>query len=198
MRTNNIPEIRAEILLNYLYPEAGGQWIAQNRGTFFRNYSSDLLALDDEKMEVETARDGFLRLLPQGLLTQNTDLKGEDAAEQFKKMQLRLRLLHEAFKPIDTFRLRDSLFLERQVDSLLQSKISYILSIWFGIDLSQLESPYVREAAMLLPYVSRRRGDFGFVARLLQVLMKCEVSVKTGRYSHTDTTRRWLPMVRRF
>lgn len=193
---NNTPEIRAELLLNYLYPEAVSLWTAQNEGSFFRNYNSDLLTIDDEKMIVETARDSFIKLLPQGLLTQETDLKGEDATEKFKQLEQRLRLLRETFKPIDTFRFRDSIFIEHQVDSMLQGKLSYILSNYFGIDLEKIENPYVRETATLLPYVNRRRGDFGFIKNLLQTLFKCQVIMKTGRYSHTDTTQRWLPLVR--
>ena len=194
-RVNNIPEIRAEVLLNYLYPEVGDQWTVQNEGTFYRNYNSDLLTIDDEGLKAETARDSFIKLLPQGLITSDTDLKGEDSAEKFKQLQIKLRLLRETFKPIDTFRFRDSIFIEKQVDSL-QNKISYILNAYFGIDLDQIENRYVREAAILLPYVSKRRGDFGFVADLLKVLFKCEVNMTTGRYSHTDSTRQWLPMVR--
>ena len=29
-KKNNIPEISAEVLLNYLYPEMGNKWIVQN------------------------------------------------------------------------------------------------------------------------------------------------------------------------
>ena len=197
MRTvKPIPDLSAALLLNYLYPEAGTRWRAHNEGTFYRHYNSDVLSVDDEKMEVQTSRDSFMSLLPQGLLTLSTDLKGEGAAERFKQMERRLRLLHEAFKPIDTFRFRDSLYLESQADGLLQNKLPYILNTYFGVDLTEIENPYVREAALLLPYVSRRRGDFGFLANLLQVLMKCDVHMTTGRYSHTDTTQQWLPMVR--
>lgn len=196
MIKNNLPEIRAELLLNYLYPEASSQWTTQNEGSFFRNYNSDLLSIDEEKMVAQTARDSFIKLLPQGLLTQETDLKGEDAAEKFKQMELRLRLLRETFKPIDTFRFRESLYVEHQVDRLLQGKLSYILNTYFGVDLEKIENPYVREAAILLPYVNRRRGDFGFIANLLQTLFKCKVNMTTGRYSDSDTTRSWLPMVR--
>ena len=81
-RVNNIPEIRAEVLLNYLYPEVGDQWTVQNEGTFYRNYNSDLLTIDDEGLKAETARDSFIKLLPQGLITSDTDLKGEDSAEK--------------------------------------------------------------------------------------------------------------------
>jgi len=195
-KINDIPEIRAELLLNYLYPEAFNHWTAQNEGSFFRNYNSDLLAIDEKKMMAQTARDSFMRLLPQGLLTQETDLKGEGVAEKFKKLELRLRYLRETFKPIDTYRFRESVYVERQIDILLQGKLSYILNTYFGVDLKKIENPYVREAASLLPYVNRRRGDFGFIASLLRTLVRCEVNMSTGRYSHTDTTKIWLPMVR--
>ena len=196
MIKNSLPEIRAELLLNYLYPEMFNQWTSQNEGTFFRNYNSDLLTIDEEKMVAQTARDSFIKLLPQGLLTQETDLKGEDAAEKFKQLELKLRLLRETFKPIDTHRFRESLYVEHQMDILLQGKLNYILNTYFGVDLDKIENPYVREAAILLPYVNRRRGDFGFIANLLRTLIKCEVNMTTGRYSHSDTTRSWLPMVR--
>ena len=196
MIKNSIPEIRVELLLNFLYPEMSNQWTSQNEGTFFRNYNSDLLTIDEEKMVALTARDSFMKLLPQGLITQETDLKGEDAAEKFKQLELKLRLLRETFKPIDTFRFRESLYVEHQIDSLLQGKLSYILRDYFGVDLDKIDNPYVREAAILLPYVNRRRGDFGFIANLLQTLVKCEVRMTMGRYSHSDTTRSWLPMVR--
>ena len=112
-KKNNIPEIKAELLLNYLYPEAGNKWIVQNEGTFYRNYNNDLMSLDEEIAEVQTARDSFIKLLPQGFVTDETDLKGEGAQEKFKELQLRLRLLRETFKPIDTFQFRDSLFIEQ-------------------------------------------------------------------------------------
>ena len=193
---DHIPEIRAELLLNYLYPERFNQWISQNEGLFFRNYNSDLLGVDEERMVAQTARDSFVKLLPQGLLTQETDLKGEDAAEKFKQLELRLRLLRETFKPFDTYRFRESLYVEHQMNSLLQHKLSYIVKEYFGVDIDGIENAYVREAAILLPYVNRRRGDFGFIANLLQTLVKCEVNMTTGRYSDSDTTKSWLPKVR--
>ena len=195
-KKNDIPEISAEVLLNYLYPEMGNKWVVQNKGTFYRNYSNDLLAIDLERTEALTARDSFVKLLPQGLVTDENDLKGEGAAEKFKKLQLRLRLLRETFKPIDSFKFRDSMMIEQQVDSLLQNKLPYILSTYFGVNLDEIENRYVREAAVLLPYISKRRGDLAFVKHLLEELLKCEVTMTKGRYSHTDSSRRWLPMVK--
>ena len=195
-KRNYISEASAEMLLNFLYPEVEKQWIAHGEGSFYRNYNSDLLDFDDETKEIWTARDTFLNLLPQGVINQDNDLKGEDAAQKFKKIQRRIRLLNEAFLPIDTIAFHQRLFVERQVSELLQNKLSYVLNEYFGIDLNMVESPLVKEAALMLPYVSRSRGDFGLVAGLLGALLHCHVDIITGRYSHTDTTRRWLPRVR--
>ena len=54
----------------------------------------------------------------------------------------------------------------------------------------------MREAATLLPFVSKWRGNFGFVSNLLGALMDCEVEMVVSRYSHLDTTICWLPQVR--
>jgi hypothetical protein len=193
---NNVSEASAEMLLNYLYPEMDRKWIAHGEGSFYRNYNNDLLDFDDETMEAWVARDTFLNLLPQGVINNDNDLRGEDAAEKFKKIQRRVRLLNEAFLPIDTTAFRQRLYVERQVSELLQNKLSYVLNEYFGINLDEVESPLVKEAALMLPYVSRKRGDFGLVGALLGALLHCKVQIMTGRYSQTDTTLRWLPRVR--
>ena len=195
-KRNNIHEASAEMLLNYLYPEVDKKWIAHGEGSFYRNYNSDLFDYDDETMEAWMARDTFLSLLPQGVINNDNDLKGEDAAEKFKKIQRRIRLLNEAFLPIDTNAFRQRLLVERQVSELLQNKLTYVLKEYFGIDLDMVESPLVKEAALMLPYISRSRGDFSLVGALLGALLHCQVQTTTGRYSQTDTTLRWLPRVR--
>ena len=195
-KRNNIHEASAEMLLNYLYPEVDKKWIAHGEGSFYRNYNSDLFDYDDETMEAWMARDTFLSLLPQGVINNDNDLKGEDAAEKFKKIQRRIRLLNEAFLPIDTNAFRQRLLVERQVSELLQNKLTYVLKEYFGIDLDMVESPLVKEAALMLPYISRSRGDFSLVGALLGALLHCQVHTTTGRYSQTDTTLRWLPRVR--
>ena len=70
---NNLSEISAEMLLNYLYPDLADRWIVQAEGTFYRNYNSDLLAYDDEAAVVQLSRDSFNQLLPQGLLYRSVE-----------------------------------------------------------------------------------------------------------------------------
>ena len=192
----NLNQVRAEVLLNYLYPEMEGEWIAQYKGTFFRNYNEDILSLYEDENKVVLARDGFLRLLPEGLLTSENDLKGEDVAQKFKELEWRRELLNEAFSPFDTYIFRKKLTIERHISELLDQKLDYLLKEYFNFDLAAETSKLVKEAAVLLPFVSRWRGDFNFVANLLGALMECEVEVSIGRYSHIDTTICWLPRVR--
>lgn len=194
--SRNLSEIRAEVLLNYLYPEMENQWIAINRGTFYRNYNQDALDVDEKDGKVVLARDGFLRLLPEGLLTKDSDLKGEDVAAKYKELEWRRELLNETFAPFDTYVFRKKLAIERITSELLEQKLQFLLLHYFGFDLANEPSPLVREAAVLLPFVSRWRGDFGFVANLLGSLMECQVEMSKGRYSHKDTTRCWLPNVK--
>ena len=192
----NLYQIRAEVLLNYLYPEMEGDWITQYKGTFYRNYNEDILSLYEDENKVVLARDGFLRLLPEGLLTNDDDLRGEDVAQKFKELEWRRELLNEAFSPFDTYIFRKKLTIERHMSELLDQKLEYLLKEYYNFDLAAETNSLVKEAAVLLPFVSRWRGDFNFVANLLGTLVGCEVEVTTGRYSHLDTTICWLPRVR--
>lgn len=195
-KENNISHIRAEVLLNRLYPELEQQWKARNMGSFYRNYTQDILFYDEETKDVEMSRDGFLNLLPEGLYNRQDELKGEDMRAKFKELELRIHLLREAFMPIDTYWFKQNLFVERQISGLLEEKLEYVLLTYFGFDLSKEQDPLVKEVAVMLPFVSSKRGDFGFVRQLLETVLHCEVKMEIGRYSHTDNTVRWLPMVR--
>lgn len=193
---NNISEIRAEMLLNYLYPEIEEKWIARYEGTFYRNYNSDSMYLNVADKEVSLSRDGFLRLLPQGLITRDEDLKKGDVAENYEELKRRQHLLSETFLPFDTYFFRKKLNIERQTSQLLEEKLYFILKDYFDFDIRQEKSPLVREVAGLLPFVSTWRGDFDFICSLLSDLMKCKVNMTIGRYSHLDTTICWLPKIK--
>lgn len=192
---DNISEISAEMLLNYLYPELEDKWVVHSDGTFYRNYNSDILSVDATDADVHLSRDGFLRLLPQGVLTWNNELKEGDFLEKYEALEKRRRLLNEAFLPFDTFAFRSRLRIERNISQLLETKLEYILKQYFHYDITLESNPYVKEAAVLLPYVSRWRGNYGFIRNLLGSLMGCEVRMTTGKYSQTDNTRCWLPMI---
>ena len=191
----NISQIRAEVLLNYLYPEMSGKWMVQGKGTFYRNYNQDVLAVYEKEDKVILSRDGFLRLLPEGLLTRDNDLRGEDFAAKYKELEWRRELLSESFAPFDTYVFRKKLDIERQASELLDQKLTYLLKEYFNFDIEAEQNDLVKEAAVILPFVSRWRGNLGLVGNILGALMHCEVETIKGRYSPIDTTRLWLPHV---
>lgn len=189
-------EIGAEMLLHLLYPDMDDKWAAKNRGTFYRNYSADVLAVDKEFCEVELSRDGYLKLLPQGLLALDNELKGGAFSGKYEDNVRRVRVLQEAFKPFDTFAFRRRLHIEAKVSELLNDKVDYLLRTYFGYDRASETNPYVKSLAVTLPYIHELRANVHLLRCLLQTVVGCEVELTLGRYGDEDDTRWWLPYVR--
>lgn len=189
----NISEISAEMLLGHLYPELAGQWKARYAGTFYRNYNRDVLEVYEDEPTVVLSRDGFLQLLPKGLLTTEED--AWRAREQADQEQQRIHLLQDAFLPFDTYWFNRKLQVELQVSEMLCTKLDYLLKTYFGFDMAAEPNAYVRQAAVLLPFVRNKRGDFSFIQELLSTLVHCRTEMTVGRYSNTDTTVSWVPKV---
>lgn len=189
-------EISAEMLLGYLYPELNERWVVKAEGTFYRTYNEDVMSADAGTGELQLSRDGYLHLLPDTLISDVSELKGK-GMENYEAVMMRKRLLAETFVPLDTFAFRNNLHIEQKVSELLNEKIDFVLKKYFGVNLSAITNPYVKDAAMLLPYVSKKRGDIQFVKLLLGLLLECDVELDMShRYSETDSTIDWMPMVR--
>lgn len=196
-KVNDITQLKAEVLLNYLYPEMERDWIVDNKGAFYRNYNEDVLELYVNEKRVELSRDSFLKLLPQGILTSDDDLKkAKDIASKTKEIERRIHLLNEAFLPLDTWHFRKTLEIERQVAELLRDQVEHLLKEYFGFDLATEENPYVKRMAPMLPYAKRWRGDFSMLRKVMEMLFGCLVYMTTGRYSYTDSSLGWLPYLR--
>jgi hypothetical protein len=189
-------ESSAEMLLMYLYPEMADVWTVHHEGTFYRNYSRDAMVIDVINKEVGLARDSMLKLLPQGVFVTENSLKGEDVREKYKLQEERRHLLNEAFLPFDTFNFRRRLRLEQKISETLDIRLRYILKTYFDFDIDAESNPYVREAAIMLPFVSHYRADYPFIKTMLAALTNHPVEMQFGRYSETDSARQWLPMVK--
>lgn len=193
---SNIAEISAELLLNLLYPEQKKQWIVKNKGTFYRNYSTDVLAIDEKTKEVKLSRDGFLKYLPQGLLTTDEELKKGGLSNPHEALRKRLNTLKEAFVPIDTNIFRRRLDIEGEITELLNNQIDYLLKTYLGYDRSKETNPYIKVLSVILPYISKLRSNIRFVKNLLTTIVGCDVEMSTGRYSETDNSRYWLAWIK--
>lgn len=192
----NTSEISAELLLNLFYPELKDQWIVKNKGSFYRNYNADVLNIDEELHEVSLSRDGLLKYLPQGLLTSDDELKEGDVEERNEELKNRLRILQEAFTPIDSQIFRRRLYIESEIAQLLNEQIDHLLKAYLGYDRTQETNPYIKTISVILPYISKLRGNTRFVKDLLGTVIGCTVKLTTGRYSEKDNTRNWLPWVK--
>ncbi len=192
---NNLSQISAEMLLNYFYPELEKQWTAHHEGTFYRNYSQDVLELDEEERDVILARDGFIKMLPEGLLFDEKELKGKDFSGMYKQQEQRRRTFLAAFLPLDTFNFRQRLHLERNISKTLDMKLDYVLKTYFGFDFQAEQNPYVKEMASILPFIREWRADFKRIARLLGEIFHCKTRFLTSRYSDDDNSHCWIPGV---
>lgn len=176
-------DISAECLLNYLYPDGTDQWQVDCAGTFFRNYSPDILSLDETQKSVRLARDSFLRLLPQGVIADDNALKGQNFEEKYAQLQKKEEILRDLFKPVDTLAFRFRLHIEKQAARLSAEKLTFLLQRYFDYDLENEQNPYIKKTAPLLLIISHLRGNFRFIRNLLGHLFHCPVTLKTGRYT---------------
>ena len=89
-------EVSAEMLLGHLYPELELLWTVRHRGTFYRNYTADVMNLDEEELTIDIARDGLLKLLPPAILT--GDFNIDDKNEAYTTITTNKFVLRDAFK----------------------------------------------------------------------------------------------------
>lgn len=191
----NISELKAEVLLNHLYPELAKRWIVKNKGTFYRNYSDDVMHLDKEQETVSLSRDGFLRLLPQGLITSDDELRGKDFRSKYEELKIRKSRLEELFQPFDTWKFKNSLREEKQLADLLETKLDTLLKTYFHVDRTTESNGYVREMMTLLPIVNRLRANFGRIGDVLSALLGYRVTTKLTRYDWSERRQDAQPMV---
>lgn len=191
----NISEIRAEVLLNHLYPEKTERWIARDKGAFYRNYSEDILQLEESNSQISLSRDGLLKLLPQGLISTEDELRGKDFPERYDALSLRKKLLEELFVPFDSWHLRDSIHNEEDLADLLNNKLNVILKTFYGVEIEEEQNPYVKEMMKLLPQASHLRGNFHKIGDLLRVILNHRVTTHISCYNWSDKSMDTQPMI---
>lgn len=192
---SNISEIRAEVLLNHLYPEQTDNWIVRDKGTFYRNYSDDILQLEEKLSQVSLSRDGLLRILPQGLISTEEDLKGNDFSAKYEALTHRKNYLEELFVPFDSWRFRNSIRDEEDLANLLENKLNFILKTYYGLDIETETNPFVREIMKALPLASRIRGNYHKIGDILNVILRNRVTTHITCYNWSDKSADTQPMV---
>lgn len=197
-------EISAELLLNYLYPELEDKWLASQKGTFSRNYAPDVIDISPKEARVTLSRNGFLHHLPPLLLGAEDELKASDRfrnqrrndfKQRYEQLHERIKTLSEAFLPIDSFMFRQKVKREHIVADLLDDKLDYILKTYYDFDFEAETDEYVRQVAVLLPFVAKLRGNLSFVKSLLNIVTGYPVRMRLSAYNEVDNTRFWMQKV---
>lgn len=191
-----IPEIKAEFLLNTLYPELKEKWVAYFDGTFYRNYNSDVLSIFKDIEEVHVSRDSIVGLLPAGMISNEYSLKGTSEWRAiWEKQKKDIDKLRDAFCPIDTFLFRENLKLEDSASKVIDQNTELVLKEIFDIDVENETNPLKKVFLLMLPFIERLRTDYGFISNLLSELMSRRVEVVKRSYSDYDSTICSLPCV---
>lgn len=181
--------------LGYMYPGNDNNWIVRSRGTFYRNYQSDVMSVDENYNIADLARDGFLHLLPQGIITSDYDLNTDDPYQKkaaWNELQARKRRLDSAFLPIDTIRFRNRMLVEKNIAELVSEKQAILLKTVYGINVEDYPNPFIQHMIHILPNIKRYRGDLNSIRCFLENSTESEVELIRKRYSDTDSTRQWL------
>lgn len=179
-----IANVRAEMLLNHLYPELAHSWRVKNKGVFYRNYSEDILSYDPDNSLVELSRDSILQLLPPRLLS-GANFKG-DVKEQSQKAFEELRLLRELFLPIDSMLFRLNMMAENSISQIITGYESYILKEYYGYDMERIDNKYLRMLLPLLIYGVKLKVDYHNIAILMSRIIGHEVSHTMDCFSQSD------------
>jgi hypothetical protein len=177
---NDTTELRAEVLLQQLYPDMAEKWIVETRGTFYRNYSSDMLHADANTSVVSLTRNGLYHLLPPAIITPQDEYKKHDFKRKNKEINSRNEEIGELFRPFDTYWFRKSIKVEQQVAQAVEQKLAFILEKYFGCDLKAAPNAYVRQLMTLLPNVAHLRGDLAKIKHLLAALFGAQVEMKVS------------------
>lgn len=188
-------EISAEMQLGYSYPDKGNEWIVHSKGTFYRNYQSDVMDINEQANVVDLARDGFIHLLPQGIITNDNDLRTDDKEKKkaaWNELQIRKRRLEAAFQPVDTMRFRNRMHIEKHISELHRDRLAIILKELYDIDSANFPSPFIQPMLNILPHIRQYRGDLQQIRSFLSNCTNSEVELLQKRYSDTDTTRQWI------
>lgn len=190
----DLNHIKAEVLLNYLYPERQDDWIVEQKGAFFRNYQNDLLKIDLENNKLSLSRDNFIKLLPENVLfgkgSMNSRARKSRREKQVKEDRENYENLSVLFSAIDTFRFRDSLEYEAYFSSLSESRVAILLKEIYGYDYEGEQNRYIKRMSHLLLRSDKLKGNMEMIREFLEALlseeMSCVVEKDLGEYRGND------------
>lgn len=179
--------IKAETWITAHHPSQK-EWIARQKGIFYRNYSDDMYSCDPETASVELSRDGLYEILPNKLFFKGNELQGVDKSDfewTDRVLKQRVERIKTVFLPFDTSYFNHSLALEQEVNESLAEKTSLLLKTFVGKDYSNDRNPYIRKMAPMMLQAARLRGKYPVLCRMIT----CVVGYPTHYLKKGDRIR---------
>ena len=163
----NLFGIRAETILSLEdLPDFSVQ-TKENSGTFYRNYSSDLIEYDSDNNTITLSRDSTYHFLPEGLFFKEDELKnGKNFKETSDKIKEKKREICNFFQPFDTEYFKLSSALEKQINKLSEKGNNILLDLFFD---KTVETQCI---ASLLPQINQIKGNEYLIITILKTILK--------------------------
>ena len=176
----DVKGVKAETLISLLNIQK--ELSVQTKGVFSRNYSEDLMTVDDaeDKTTLTVARDGIFHLLPQGLFFKENQLNGKpnEFDNEYSELKKRKKEALAFFQPFDSALFKLSLELEQKLNNF--AKIGNDIFVdSFGDSEALGKNQYIPKIKKLIPFANQIRGNFPLLADLLANALSVEkVEVK--------------------
>jgi len=169
---SNVQEIRAETLLSLEDLHGFSVQTKENSGTFYRNYSSDLIEYDSSSNTITLSRDGIYNVLPEGLFFEEDELKSRKNFEKSReKIKEKKRDISHFFQPFDTEYFNLSLALEKQINNISEKGNTILLDLFFDNDNIGAAAKTWSAASLLLPQIGQIKGNEYAIGNILKTIL---------------------------
>lgn len=171
--------IRAEFAATQLYDGLEG-YSVRKTGAACKGYCPDLLTVEPRLQTAELSRNGLLRMLPEALFFQEDWLR---SATNYDEKKRRIETLKKQksyyetyFEAFDTLFFRQEVAAQKAVDAAEENREAVYLKEIYGIDISRMRNPYLRELALLLLDVDTIKGNLPMLAFCARAILREKIT----------------------
>lgn len=169
---SDLREIKAETIVSLLDLPVFAVQTKEKGGTFYRNYSSDLIEYDRNTNTITLSQDGIYNLLPEGLFFNEDELK---SSKNFKVSSARIKEkkkeINHFFQPFDTEYFKLSVALEKQINKLTEKGNEILLDLFFDTTADKKTQYAASLQQFLLPHSSHIKGNEHAIRNVLKSLL---------------------------
>lgn len=152
------------------------------RGLLHKGYCGDLMEINHVFHTADMARDGLFHMLPDGLFfyedylrDARNDDERKDRAALLKEQKANYAVY---FEPFDTLLFRQSISLQQKIDKAEENQQVLLLKTFYGIDLTRVRNPLVKQLAYLWLESDVVKGDISLLAFCVKKILGEQTSCR--------------------